>query len=402
MLFKSRRAQRRALLAVTLCAGAVGVVPAAAEATGSSNLALPKVMTRNLYLGADLNPAIAAIRQCQGDPTAVPPVPPLPAAQCQGLLLATNQGIWNQVVATNFPARAKKLAKEIDDDDPYVVALQEVALWRHGSVDGQKNACADQNPSCVDYDFLKTLLAELSARGTKYKAIVTQQEADIESPSGTPPTFADATDRRLTMRDVILVRTDLPKALVSFSNPQSGNYANFITLPTGTSYGNIEFKRGWASIDIKLLGHPVARFVDTHLESAATGVRFQQASELVGPTGPVANPAFPAIIAGDLNSDPSIPFGGDFTSGASDALAISAIAGAGFIDSGNRTNTFGHNANVNEFPSNEFSERIDHVMFRPGGFVPYLTNKVVGTDPANRTLGGLWPSDHAGLIVGIG
>ena len=78
------------------------------------------------------------------------------------------------------------------------------------------------------------------------------------------------------------------------------------------------------------------------------------------------------------------------------------IATAGFVDSGNTTNTFGHNANVNEFPSNVFSERIDHIMFRPGGFTRYLTNKVVGTDPANRTPGGLWPSDHAGLIVGIG
>jgi hypothetical protein len=386
MLFKSRRARGRALLAVALCAGAVGVVPAAAQATGGGNLALPKVMTRNLYLGADLNPAIAAIQQC----------PSLPAQQCQGLILATNQGIWNHVVATNFPARAKRLAKEIDDDDPYIVALQEVALWRSGPVNGVKDA------TVVDYDFLASLLSELSARGTHYKAIVTQQEADIESPSGTPPTFADARDRRLTMRDVILVRTDLPSALVSFSNPQSGNYANYISLPTGTTYGAIDFKRGWASIDIKLLGHPVARFVDTHLESAATGVRFQQASELVGPTGPVANPAFPAIIAGDLNSDPSIPFGGNPASGASDGLAFSAIAGAGFVDSGNTTNTFGHNADLNDFPSNVFSERIDHVMFRPGGFTGLLTNKVVGTDPANRTPGGLWPSDHAGLIVGIG
>ena len=47
-----------------------------------------------------------------------------------------------------------------------------------------------------------------------------------------------------------------------------------------------------------------------------------------------------------------------------------------------------------------FDERIDHVLTRPG--FGHLTNKIVGTDPANRTPGGLWPSDHAGLIVGIG
>ena len=85
-------------------------------------------MTRNLYLGADLNPAIGAISSC-----------PYPTPQqCQGLILATNQSIWNHVVATNFPARAKKLAKEIDDNDPYIVGLQEVALWRSGPVDGMQ------------------------------------------------------------------------------------------------------------------------------------------------------------------------------------------------------------------------------------------------------------------------
>lgn len=377
MLFKSRRAQRRALLVAALCAGAVGVVPAAAQASGS-NLALPKVMTRNLYLGADLNPALAALG-CT------------PAPFCT---LATNQGIWNQVVATNFPERAKRLAKEIDTDDPYIVGLQEVALWRSGPLNGVKDA------TDVEYDFLAILLNELAARGTKYKAIVTQQEADIESPSASPPTFADQRDRRLTMRDVILVRTDLPKFLVSFSNPQSANYGAYISVPTGSTYGDIDFKRGWTSVDIKLLGHPVARFVNTHLESAASGYRQLQAGELVGPTGPLTNPNLAAILVGDLNSDPSIPFGGNPASPVSDGAAYNIIASAGFVGSGNTTNTFGHNSDVDEFPSNVFDERIDHVLTRPG--FGHLTNKVVGTDPANRTPGGLWPSDHAGLIVGIG
>ena len=67
------------------------------------------------------------------------------------------------------------------------------------------------------------------------------------------------------MRDVILVRTDLPKAIVSFSNPQSANYANFISIPSPgacparRATGTIDFKRGWTSIDMKLLGHPVLR-----------------------------------------------------------------------------------------------------------------------------------------------
>ena len=188
MLFRSRRAHRRALLATAVCAAAVALVPAAAQAGGTVNDP-PKVMTRNLYLGADLNPGIAALT-CTPQPFC---------------LLAANQGIWNAVVATDFPARAKKLAKEIDDDDPYIVGLQEVALWRSGPIDNAKNA------TTVEYDFLTSLLNELKARGNKYTASVVQQEADIESPSASPPYFADGRDRRLTMRDVILTRTDLPK-----------------------------------------------------------------------------------------------------------------------------------------------------------------------------------------------
>jgi len=383
MRSNSLRAPRRTLLAIALCVAAVGVVPAAAQAGGSLTDP-PKVMTRNLYLGADLGPALTAL-DCTNTPC----------------ILAANQTVWDQVVATNFPARAKLLAKEIDDDDPYIVGLQEVALWRSGPVNGKKDA------RTVEYDFLASLLAELKARGNKYKAAVVQQEADIESPSASPPTFADARDRRLTMRDVILVRTDLPDSVLAFRNPQSANYANFISLPIpGGAYGGtIDFKRGWTSIDVKILTKPVARFVNTHLESFATGYRQLQAAELVGAfgTGPLLT-STPAILVGDLNSDPSIapfvPFTGDLTSGASDAGAYNIITGAGFVGSGNTTNTFGHDADLLDDPSNVFTERIDHVLTRPSFGV--LTNKVVGNDPSNRTPGGLWPSDHGGLIVGIG
>lgn len=385
MLFKSRRA-RRALLATALVAGAIGVVPAAAQATGGGgNAALPKVMTRNLYLGADLNPAIGALT-CTPQP------------YC---LFAANQGIWNQVVSTDFPARAKRLAKEIDDHDPYIVGLQEVALWRSGGFNGVKDAAT------VEYDFLESLMSELAARGTKYKVAVVQQEADIESPAGSPPTFGDLTDRRLTMRDVILVRKDLPKLLVSFSNPQSGNYdiSRTIVLPTGSTYGDIVFTRGWTSIDIKLLGKPVARFVNTHLESAASGIRQLQAAELVGAfgSGPLLT-SMPAILVGDLNSDPDIPFGGNPASPVSDGAAYGIVTGAGFVGSGNTTKTFGHDSDLLDPPSDDatqFTERIDHILTRPSSY-GILSNWTVGRDPANRTPGGLWPSDHAGLVAGIG
>ena len=67
-------------------------------------------MTRNLYLGADLSPAIAA-----GTPEQ---------------LVTANGIIFRQVLDNNFPLRAEGLADEILQTKPDLVGLQEVALWQ--------------------------------------------------------------------------------------------------------------------------------------------------------------------------------------------------------------------------------------------------------------------------------
>ena len=67
-------------------------------------------MTRNLFLGADLGPAISAAS--------------IPEA------IDGAGEIWNEFQSTKFRERAKPLAREIKRSKAALVGLQEVALWR--------------------------------------------------------------------------------------------------------------------------------------------------------------------------------------------------------------------------------------------------------------------------------
>ncbi len=141
---------RKLLLAV--CLTAVAAFAATAPAAQANGFSLPKVETRNLYLGADLTPSITAILTLAANPT--------PANQVA--LQATNACTFERVTKTDFPTRAKALAKEIDKDDPVLVGLQEVAWWRSGTLGDPAPAGTTQ------FDFLTSLLTELNARGLHY------------------------------------------------------------------------------------------------------------------------------------------------------------------------------------------------------------------------------------------
>ena len=71
-------------------------------------------MTRNLYLGADLGPAISATGFAD--------------------FIEKNGQILRDVDTNNFRVRARGLAAEIRSVRPDLVGLQEVALWRLGVV----------------------------------------------------------------------------------------------------------------------------------------------------------------------------------------------------------------------------------------------------------------------------
>jgi endonuclease/exonuclease/phosphatase family metal-dependent hydrolase len=143
--------------------------------------------------------------------------------------------------------------------------------------------------------------------------------------------------------------------------------------------------------------------VVTHLEPKSTSPLLQigQAQELISV---VANAPGAVIIAGDLNSDPSDP---------DPVTPYRMLRNAGFEDSwlanGATRNTPGftccHAPSLDD-AAGGFDERIDHVLVRrPAGATGPLRPvhpEIIGDDPDERGLNGLWISDHAGLFVRLG
>jgi endonuclease/exonuclease/phosphatase family metal-dependent hydrolase len=335
------------------------------------------VMTRNLFLGADLAPAIAA--------------PNLPA------FVAGTGLVVRQVTATNFPIRAKGLAAEILAAQPDLVGLQEVALWRTGPASIAPLLGAPKTASTVRYDFLQLLLDQLNAGGELYRPVVVEEEFDFEAPAdengisgdGPVPIVDAELNVRLTMRDVILARVS---GSVHVSEPQSGHFQTLLALPVLGS--PVPVTRGWTAIDARVRGGVAFRFVNTHLESfdpraLHPSIRALQAAELAAPGGP-ASGDLPVVLVGDLNSD-------DDTVAPDDQQAYRALLAAGFVErsTGDPLGCCIESSfDLTTGTAAEFDHQVDHVMTNAPSIVRLVSSSVTGRTMVN----GFWDSDHAGLV----
>ena len=352
---------RRAMRAVfATLAVAMLAAPAAAMAAPSKPA---KVMSRNLYLGADLTPAITA-----GS---------FPA------FLAATSNIWSEVQATDFPARAKVLAAEIAQEEPHLIGLQEAAIWRTGPAFNPAPATTEV------YNFIDLLLAELDALGKPYEVVEEQNEADLEAPTGL------GIDIRLTQRDAILKRAGSSE--ISVSDTDEAHFAQQLTITNPAIGLTQQSTRGWVSADVTV-NKRTFRFVNTHLEAFSTGHRALQALELV--QGPATAGQPNVVLVGDINSSPtdSTPPSPPFPAGLPTARNV-LIGLGGFTDtSGPAGPTCCHADNLPN-PTANFTSRIDVVFTRPAATVGKV--EVTGDDAANRTPAGLWPSDHGGVSAKI-
>jgi endonuclease/exonuclease/phosphatase family metal-dependent hydrolase len=342
------------------------------------------VMTRNLYLGADINRPVRAAADRTGPEALI-------------AFGQANYEVREIIDHTDFAVRSRLLAAEIAAAGPDVVGLQEVALWRSGPM--ELDQVGRPNAATVDYDFLAMLRTELVRRQVVYDVVQTQDESDVEGPAFTgDPTAGTARatrDIRLTLRDVILVRAG---SGIRVADRGSGRYQTRLEIQLGgVQYAYI---RGFAWADLDL-GRTTLRFVTTHLESESADLALAQADELLA--GPAADRSVPTLIACDCNSDPRNPTAGPpatayarltGSGGFADIwLAQGPGAGPGF--------TFGVGESVND-PAARFSRRIDLVLARglPADQLAASRGEVTGDEPDDRDPGtGLWPSDHAGVVV---
>jgi len=347
---------KRSIVFLVLLSG-LGVI----NANGQNRDRVLTVMTRNMDTGSDFGFVT----------TATTPL---------GLIIGVSE-TYQEVVQSNIPERAQGIAAEIQAQQPDLVGLQEVTTLQIGPFGGPATT--------VVADAFQSLTAALEARGLRYAPVAIQKNADVEAPAF-DQSF-NLFDVRLTDFDVMLARTDLPVSEFQLENVQAQHFTTMLVFPTvlGTS---IPFPRGWIAIDAKLRGKRY-RAVTTHLETFNLDIQAAQALELVN--GPLVS-ELPVVLAGDLNSDADNP-------DPAQSPAYHILVNDGFVDvwstihPGDAGFTWPLHGEDPTTASSSPNQRIDMILTR-GDRIVDRGVLLIGNSVSDLTPGGLWPSDHAGVI----
>lgn len=324
--------------------------------TDSTGVTTITAMTWNVYIGGDVQTAFTSL----DNPLSLP---------------GEVSAFWESVQASDFPSRAQTIASIISRESPHIVGLQEVSRFLTQSP-GDFLAGNPIRANDIAIDFLDELLSALSSAGVSYSVASVVENSDIEFIS------ISADDIRQIDREVLLVRSD-----VTVVSSRSGRYESQVTVPL-IGDASIDIPRGWVMADIMIGGEHV-RLVSTHLEVGGfRDIQASQAAELVqeSTTEPV-----PTILLGDFNSNPSRPIPNGY----------STLVEAGYDDGWLTVGSgLGNTCCHDDYLRNEIvslSGRID-MLLHSDGLTP-VSSRVVGNQLPDRTLDGLWPSDHAGVVA---
>jgi endonuclease/exonuclease/phosphatase family metal-dependent hydrolase len=351
----------RSSLIAFFAAAAAALCLALSPAASADGPKPVKVMTWNLFYGFDDGPVIAAAMS--GDPA---------------LFAQAATEAWRQVHATNFHKRVRDIALQIRLEEPDLIGVQEAVKYTQVGPTGVME----------ELDHLEILVAALREAGLPYEVVSHVDTLAINLPLSFDaegnPTIA------VSVQDRVAVLARSSHAKVAVSNPQSAIYQVIL----GPAFGfPFPLPQGWASVDVAASGHRF-RFVTTHLEDASADpavlpIQEAQAAELVNRH---AADGLPVVFAGDFNTD-------GFRKWPTYKLLTGQL---GLTDAWKAVNhnapglTWGQSPDLlNPFP--RLTQRIDLVLF--SGRFDVRDADVVGATLLDRVPAGMWPSDHAGLVV---
>jgi endonuclease/exonuclease/phosphatase family metal-dependent hydrolase len=308
-------------------------------------------LTRNMYVGADLDAVTAALLTSD-------PADDFPA-------MVNAAGVMK---ATDYDLRVVRIADEIKRTRPAVVGLQEVTsvyvnLKEYGV------------PININGDFMTDLEEQFAEQSLPYVV-----GAKIQNWTAAPLPGVNLVDY-----DVILV--DPTQVTLG------GSFARTFSHNVGPMFPGVNQVRGFAGVEITFEGFPMA-VVTTHLESGEgyAHLRGEQAGEL----------------AQALAHRPRVVLMGDFNDVVGSRM-YTRITEGGFRDAWAELGTEpGNTCCMLPDLSNErprFTQRIDYVFargfeFPERGLIGDV--KLIGierTDRFDGPEGKIWPSDHAGLLA---
>lgn len=240
------------------------------------------VLSRNLYLGADVGVALELI-------------PDFPAAA---------QFMWDQVKRTDFPTRVEKLADEAASEQPDLIGIQEATTWYC-----KKNIWSKK---VAVFDFLADFVAATKETSTSYSIAKFNDEVafnpgysiaaipyltKVEDPDLFPSLFGSTSAAcGFTIGDAILVRDDVAANIKQVGNSEYD--ATYSIVPTVMT-----IYRGYTWVDYQI-NDSLVRVISTHLESIWDENKVPnsalQATQLVQD---LKTAKMPLIVMGDFNAD---------------------------------------------------------------------------------------------------
>lgn len=315
----------------------------------------------------------------------------LRAGDAESYHLAVSQSL-RQAQSTQPEARMRAVAAQIAKVRPALVSLQELNRWKTATFDPATGRCG---AGTVSVDMLASLREALSAQGLDYRVAA---QVAAYNPPPLLGRFGEGALQcvQVLSRNVILARAGLSSTVFQWRNPRagrldapaqpqddgSGRPAPVGTVPTG---------QAWVSVEAEVSGRWL-RVLGAQLDERDPQRRRDNGTAL---RSVAAANALPVVLAFSANAQaapaPADDVYTDFiAAGWRDAwyLRHPGLAGYTCCQVPSLDNRF-----------SRLSRRSDLVLLRGAVQAPRLI--LVGAWNDTRTPGGLWPSDHAGVMAQV-